>query len=91
MRKEAKAAAKREPLLVSFIYSTILNQNTLEAAVAFHLANKVIQAFPFSPNQTVWAPKKVNGISGLEGKCKVCTTVESIFNPKCNVLSSLNF
>lgn len=45
MRKEAKAAAEKEPLLVSFIYSTILNQNTLEAAVAFHLANKVLLIF----------------------------------------------
>lgn len=41
MRKEARAAAEKEPLLVSFIYSTILNQRTLEDAVAFHLANKV--------------------------------------------------
>lgn len=40
MRQEAKAAAEKEPLLVSFVYSTILNQKTLEAAVAFHLANK---------------------------------------------------
>lgn len=41
MREEARAAAEKEPLLVSFVYSTILNQNSLEAAVAFHLANKV--------------------------------------------------
>lgn len=41
MREEAKAAAEKEPLLVSFVYSTILNQKSLEAAVAFHLANKV--------------------------------------------------
>ncbi|CAN0055706.1 unnamed protein product [Sphacelaria rigidula] len=41
MREEAKAAAEKEPLLVSFIHSTILNQKTLEAAVAFHLANKL--------------------------------------------------
>lgn len=45
MRQEAKAAAEREPLLVSFVYSTILNQKTLEAAVAFHLANKVGPVF----------------------------------------------
>ncbi|CBJ32520.1 Serine O-acetyltransferase [Ectocarpus siliculosus] len=41
MRQEAKRAAEKEPLLVSFVYSTILNQKTLEAAVAFHLANKL--------------------------------------------------
>lgn len=50
MREEAKAAAEKEPLLVSFIYSTILNQKTLEAAVAFHLANKarIVQLHVFS-------------------------------------------
>ncbi|CAN0283776.1 unnamed protein product, partial [Hapterophycus canaliculatus] len=46
MRQEAKAAAEKEPLLVSFVYSTILNQKTLEAAVAFHLANKARSAGP---------------------------------------------
>lgn len=52
MRQEAKAAAEKEPLLVSFVYSTILNQKTLEAAVAFHLANKVrwyFGSFPLAP------------------------------------------
>ena len=48
MREEARAAAEKEPLLVSFVYSTILNQNSLEAAVAFHLANKVGPSFPAS-------------------------------------------
>ncbi|CAM9417646.1 unnamed protein product [Discosporangium mesarthrocarpum] len=41
MREEAKQAAEEEPLMVSFIYSTIINQKSLEAAVAFHLANKL--------------------------------------------------
>ncbi|CAM9371087.1 unnamed protein product, partial [Phaeothamnion confervicola] len=41
MRSEARLAAEREPLLVSFIYSTILNQKTLEASLAFHMANKL--------------------------------------------------
>ena len=47
MREEARAAAVKEPLLVSFVYSTILNHNSLEAAVAFHLANKVRRRFVF--------------------------------------------
>jgi hypothetical protein len=41
MRREAKSAAKMEPLLVSFLYATILNQNSLEEALAFQMANKL--------------------------------------------------
>lgn len=41
MRREAHAEAAREPLLVSFLYSTILNHPTLESALAFHLANRL--------------------------------------------------
>ncbi len=39
MRYEAMQEAQREPLLVSFLFSTILNHETLESALAFHLAN----------------------------------------------------
>jgi len=39
MRHEARVEAQREPLLVSFLHSTILNHPTLESALAFHLAN----------------------------------------------------
>lgn len=39
MRYEAYREAQREPLLVSFLHSTILNHKTLESALAFHLAN----------------------------------------------------
>ena len=41
MRYEANEEAIREPILVSFLYSTILNHPTLESALAFHLANKL--------------------------------------------------
>jgi len=41
MRQEAQREATREPLLVSFIYSTILNHPTLESALAFHLSNRL--------------------------------------------------
>ena len=41
MRKEAYIEASREPLLVSFLYSTILNHPTLESALSFHLANRL--------------------------------------------------
>jgi len=41
LQKEAKIEAEREPLLVSFLYSTILNHPNLESALAFHLANRL--------------------------------------------------
>lgn len=44
LRTEAKIEAQREPLLVSFLYSTILNHQTLESALAFHLANRLASA-----------------------------------------------
>jgi hypothetical protein len=41
MRQEAYIEAAREPLLVSFLYSTILNHPSLESALSFHLANRL--------------------------------------------------
>jgi serine O-acetyltransferase len=39
LRYDAFREAEREPLLVSFMHSSILNHRTLESALAFHLAN----------------------------------------------------
>ena len=44
MRWEAYQEAQREPLLVSFLYSSILNHETLESSLAFLLANKLSSA-----------------------------------------------
>ena len=41
MRWEAYQEAEREPLLVSFLYSSILNHESLESSLAFLLANKL--------------------------------------------------
>jgi len=41
MRREAQTEAEREPLLVSFLHSTILNHPSLESALSFHLANRL--------------------------------------------------
>lgn len=38
---EAHQEAQREPLLVSFLYSTILNHRSLESSLAFLLANRL--------------------------------------------------
>ena len=41
LRDDALREAQREPLLVSFLYSSILNHPNLESALAFHLANRL--------------------------------------------------
>lgn len=41
LRSEARQQADQEPVLASFLYATILNHDTLEAAVSFHLATKL--------------------------------------------------
>jgi serine O-acetyltransferase len=41
LRYEAYEEAQREPLLVSFLYSTILNHPSLESSLAFCLANRL--------------------------------------------------
>lgn len=41
IRKEVQNQAQEEPILASFFYSTILNHETLEGALSFHLASKL--------------------------------------------------
>ena len=41
IRKEAREQAESEPALASYIHATILNHDTLEGALSFHLANKL--------------------------------------------------
>ncbi len=38
---QTRQQAQSEPMLASFLYATILNHDTLEAALSFHLANKL--------------------------------------------------
>ena len=41
IRDEAQVAVSEEPILASFLHSTILNHQRLECALSFHLANKL--------------------------------------------------
>ncbi|MFT5483084.1 MAG: serine O-acetyltransferase [Halieaceae bacterium] len=41
IRKEAAIDAESEPILASFLHATILNHDSLETALSFHLANKL--------------------------------------------------
>lgn len=41
IRKETAAEAVDEPILASFLHATILNHDSLETALSFHLANKL--------------------------------------------------
>lgn len=44
IRDETAAEAESEPVLASFLHATILNHDTLEAALSFHLAHKLDSA-----------------------------------------------
>lgn len=44
VREEAEELCKREPALASFVYSTILNQDTLEEAICHRLAQRLTHA-----------------------------------------------
>lgn len=41
IRQQTREQAQAEPVLASFLHTTILNHDTLEAALSFHLANKL--------------------------------------------------
>lgn len=41
IRRETKEQAEQEPALASFLHASILNHDTLEGALSFHLANKL--------------------------------------------------
>ena len=41
VREEAEEMAAGEPILASFLYSTILNHRTFNDALAYHLAQKL--------------------------------------------------
>ncbi|WP_096084958.1 serine O-acetyltransferase [Agaribacterium haliotis] len=41
IRDEVREQAEQEPALASFLHATILNHDTLESALSFHLANKL--------------------------------------------------
>jgi len=41
IREEATASAQHEPMLASFLHATILNHDSLESALSFHLAHKL--------------------------------------------------
>lgn len=41
IQKEAEVNVRQEPILASFLHETILNHNTFQDALSFHLANKL--------------------------------------------------
>jgi serine O-acetyltransferase len=51
IRKEVACEAEREPILASFLHATILNHDSLEDALSFHLAGKL--ASPSLPTMLI--------------------------------------
>ncbi len=50
IREEAAQEAEREPILASFFHATILNHQSLEAALSFRLAERLGTARPSPPS-----------------------------------------
>ena len=44
LRDEAEDAARREPALTGFIYSTVLNHDTLESAIVHRISERLAHA-----------------------------------------------
>lgn len=75
IHRETEAEVAREPILASFLYSTILNHNNLEAALSFHLANMLD-----SPTASSLLLREV-----IEESFRSCTSIgESI---RCDLLA----
>jgi len=73
--RETEVEVSKEPVLASFLYSTILNHTNLEAALSFHLANMLD-----SPNATALLLREV-----IEESFNSCTDIgQSI---RCDLLA----
>ncbi len=88
IRKEASKEAQREPILASFLHTTILNHQSFASALAFHLSNllssntasamslrEVIdQAYAADPNIVACAAHDVAAIRDRDSACAECGT-----------------
>ncbi|TVZ37905.1 serine O-acetyltransferase [Alteromonadaceae bacterium 2753L.S.0a.02] len=71
IRKETQQETVNEPALASFLHATILNHDTLESALSFHLANKLA-----SPALSALQVREIIEKS-LEDDCQLGATVRA--------------
>jgi len=84
IRTETREQANQEPVLASFLYATILNHDTLESALSFHLANKldspalsammvrevILQAFAADPDIGIAVRADLQAVNERDSACR---------------------
>ena len=88
IRNETREQADHEPVLASFLYATILNHDTLESALSFHLANKldspalssmmvrevIQQAFTADPDIGIAVRADLQAVNERDSACRSLVT-----------------
>lgn len=83
IKNQTRSQAEEEPILASFLHATILNHDTFEAALSFHLANKldspmapammirevIIQAMESDPSIAIAARADLFAIDARDSAC----------------------
>ncbi len=87
IRAEAEQASRDEPVLASFYHASILNHTSFDAAISFHLANKLdSQAVPAMLIRQVFEEVLAESPRVTESMCQdICAYKER--DPACNKYS----
>lgn len=88
IREETAQQVQEEPILASFLHATILNHDTFEDALSYHLANKldspaassmlirevILEALNSDPNLSCAAIDDINAILERDSACDSLST-----------------
>ena len=87
IREEALEASQQEPVLASFYHAAILNHTNFQAAISFHLANKLdSQAMPALMIREIFI-EAMNADSAIEIAMRADICAHRERDPACNTYS----
>jgi len=87
IREEALAASQQEPVLASFYHAAILNHSNFQAAISFHLANKLdSQAMPALMIREIFI-EAMTADSAIEIAMRTDICAHRERDPACNTYS----
>jgi serine O-acetyltransferase len=87
IRAEAEVASQKEPVLASFYHAAILNHSDFQAAISFHLANKLdSQAMPALMIREIFV-EAMNADPGIEVAMRADICAHRERDPACNTYS----
>lgn len=87
IRTEALAASAQEPVLASFYHAAILNHTTFQAAISFHLANKLdSQTMPALMIREIFV-EAMNADSSIEVAMRADICAHRERDPACDAYS----